>query len=376
MRVNGLIAHLTNGQIEETNKDVDLGNHERSFKELIDQFINLSIGVDGFEQVDVKQLKKEGLDLDDFKYRAFNNELEDELDIDEEGLELPILYTMPLPLTEQKHIFNLVMKVDRETEEINQLRMIDPDEQMTQQRIDLKSTQTLTKFDQINAINLIDQEHQHHLFEKVFPNQKTAGLNIQTAPTRDVLNRIGEIVSETNRSDKQNKATFGQLFNGQRTTLPIEQLQTQLGARLTEEQALSQTLMAKFESAINESQFLQKITGEKQLILQLSPRSLDKITIEITKVDGEMFVKLSARSEATKQALEANSKELRQLFSPHNILIEKLEHEPIVVEHHVPQEQLHDERETPDKNNQPIFDEQEEKENTVQFADILWQERI
>lgn len=62
-----------------------------------------------------------------------------------------------------------------------------------------------------------------------------------------------------------------------------------------------------------------------QLTITLNPVNLGNITVRLVEVDGEMTVKLLVTSNLTKNALETNIHQLKHVFSPHQISIEREE---------------------------------------------------
>src|SRR5699024_2162047 len=84
------------------------------------------------------------------------------------------------------------------------------------------------------------------------------------------------------------------------------------------------TLVDKFADVIRNSQFLNR-SGKMELNLLLKPAHLGHVTIKMTQVDGEMMVKMLVSSQAAKDMLEQNMHQLRHLFQPHQISVERNE---------------------------------------------------
>lgn len=63
----------------------------------------------------------------------------------------------------------------------------------------------------------------------------------------------------------------------------------------------------------------------KQLSISIQPEHLGDMTIQLVKVDGEMIAKITVSSQATKNALDANLHQLKNMFAPHQVIIEKQE---------------------------------------------------
>ena len=222
-------------------------------------------------------------------------------------------------------------------------------------------------------------------FTKVYDNflkkttlaDQTTYRSNTTVTSKDVLKWVKAALEQTNLVKEETTHTFGQMFNQQRTDSSIEQLQIQLGQHAETAEQVNEQLLTQFEKAISQSRFIQNLSGNNQLLLKLAPESLGTIMVELTEIDGEMLVKLTASSQIAKEALEANVRELRNMFAPHNIIIEKQEAEPIFVDQPSPYEDLPDEQE-PHEQNQPSSQNEptDRDDDSIHFEDLLYQERV
>ena len=88
------------------------------------------------------------------------------------------------------------------------------------------------------------------------------------------------------------------------------------------EMRVSDQVLKQFEQTIRTSQFLTK-QGMQQLTFSLRPENLGEMMVRLTQINGEMAVKIIVSSQATKEMLESNIHQLKNMFSPHNVLIEK-----------------------------------------------------
>lgn len=85
---------------------------------------------------------------------------------------------------------------------------------------------------------------------------------------------------------------------------------------------ISEQLVSKLTTVIQKSPMF-KQDGMMPLQLQINPTQLGHITIRMSEVNGEMRVELLVTSNATKKILESNIHQLKHLFSPHQVIIEK-----------------------------------------------------
>ncbi len=223
------------------------------------------------------------------------------------------------------------------------------------------------------------------VFSKVYENfiKKTTVANQTTyrsdttVTSKDVLKWVRAALDQTNVVKDNAANTFGQMFSQQQTSSTIEQLQIQLGQHVETTEQVNEQLLTQFEKAISQSRFIQNLSGNNQLLLKLTPESLGTILVELTEMDGEMLVKLTASSQMAKEALEANVRELRNMFAPHNIVIEKQDAEPIIVEQPSPFKDLPNEQESHEQEQQETHNtEIDRDDDSIRFEDLLYQERV
>ncbi|GEL75875.1 flagellar hook-length control protein FliK [Tenuibacillus multivorans] len=66
-----------------------------------------------------------------------------------------------------------------------------------------------------------------------------------------------------------------------------------------------------------------KVGGKNQLSIQLKPSNLGEMMIRFTQIDGQMTVKISVMAQGAKEMLEQNLHQLRHMFSPNQVVIER-----------------------------------------------------
>src|SRR5699024_1198828 len=86
-----------------------------------------------------------------------------------------------------------------------------------------------------------------------------------------------------------------------------------------------QSLMKQVQQAIKTSRFMVMNNGTSQLSIALKPESLGEMMVRLVQNNGEMTVKIAVTTQAAKEMLEANMHQLKHLFSPHQIVIEREE---------------------------------------------------
>lgn len=85
---------------------------------------------------------------------------------------------------------------------------------------------------------------------------------------------------------------------------------------------VSEEVLNKFTNIIRESRFLTN-NNMSQLSITLRPENLGNMIVRFTQIDGEMAVKIIVSSQAAKTMLESNIHQLKHMFSPHQVIIER-----------------------------------------------------
>lgn len=87
--------------------------------------------------------------------------------------------------------------------------------------------------------------------------------------------------------------------------------------------SVEQQLIDKFSQAIRTSRFLSMNNGVNQMMFHLKPDNLGEMMVRLVEVNGEMTAKIIVTSEATKKALQSNIHQLKNVFSPNQVVIER-----------------------------------------------------
>lgn len=88
---------------------------------------------------------------------------------------------------------------------------------------------------------------------------------------------------------------------------------------------ISNQLVRKITTALQHNPFLKNAKQPQALTISLQPAHLGDITMKMAQVNGEMTVQLLTASKAAKELLESNVTQLRHLFAPHQISIDREE---------------------------------------------------
>ncbi|WP_010093424.1 flagellar hook-length control protein FliK [Ornithinibacillus scapharcae] len=88
-------------------------------------------------------------------------------------------------------------------------------------------------------------------------------------------------------------------------------------------QTVDQQLVDQFQQVMKTSKFLTMPNGVNQLSIALRPENLGEMMIRLVEVNGEMTVKIVVTSQAAKDVLESNMNQLKHMFSPQQVVIER-----------------------------------------------------
>ncbi|WP_339215317.1 flagellar hook-length control protein FliK [Ornithinibacillus sp. FSL M8-0202] len=88
-------------------------------------------------------------------------------------------------------------------------------------------------------------------------------------------------------------------------------------------QVVEQQLMEQFHQVLKTSKFLSMPNGMNQLSISLRPENLGEMMIRLTEMNGEMTVKIVVSTQAAKDMLESNINQLKHMFSPQQVVIER-----------------------------------------------------
>ncbi|ASN05723.1 flagellar hook-length control protein FliK [Virgibacillus necropolis] len=88
-------------------------------------------------------------------------------------------------------------------------------------------------------------------------------------------------------------------------------------------QGQGQQLVDKFQEVMKSSKFYVSNNGSTQLSIALRPANLGEMMVKLTQINGEMTVKIIVTSAATQDMLEANMHQLKHMFSPQQVVIER-----------------------------------------------------
>ncbi|MFG6118256.1 MULTISPECIES: flagellar hook-length control protein FliK [Thalassobacillus] len=107
----------------------------------------------------------------------------------------------------------------------------------------------------------------------------------------------------------------------------VEQFMIRLDQNQSSE-GVQKQLMHAFERAIKSSNLQHLKSGAMEMQLKLKPGNLGDVVVKMTQLNGEMAVKILVTSQSAKEMLEGNIQQLRHMFSPQQVVIEKSDMHP------------------------------------------------
>jgi len=138
-------------------------------------------------------------------------------------------------------------------------------------------------------------------------------------------------------------------------------------------------LIDQFQKVMNRSRFLSNQNGQ-QLSIKLSPGNLGDMMVKMTQQNGEMMVKIMVTSQTTKEMLEGNLQQLRHMFSPNQVVVEKQDlnvnsqqnmHFQKEQDEH--SEEQHDPQSTQEENE---HDQHDDESESLDFHELLMNEKV
>ncbi|WP_177183367.1 flagellar hook-length control protein FliK [Lentibacillus persicus] len=148
----------------------------------------------------------------------------------------------------------------------------------------------------------------------------------------------------------------------------------------TNSQPISHQLVEKFQNVMKTSRFISLQNGTSQLNIALRPENLGDVIVKMTQINGEMTVKIIVSSAAAKDMLESNMHQLKNMFSPQQVSIEKQEtssHQSQASQHEDERQQTDDHHEgQSEQSGQHNGENAEEDDFDAQLREVLTNEKV
>ncbi|MEJ8765373.1 MULTISPECIES: flagellar hook-length control protein FliK [unclassified Oceanobacillus] len=180
----------------------------------------------------------------------------------------------------------------------------------------------------------------------------------------DIIRWIGNAFEMT--VHKEQPVTTAQAQPVQMPISQVEQMVIHLPSNSDNNQ-VGKALIEQFNRLIDSKSIVfQQPKG--QLAITLKPANLGEMLVRFTQVDGEMIVKIMVTTNAAKKMLEANGQQLRHMFAPHQVVIERNE---TLVQQSQATYKEEGQAEGHEQDDQSTSDHKEEKDENETFASLF-----
>ncbi|UFU01027.1 flagellar hook-length control protein FliK [Radiobacillus kanasensis] len=145
------------------------------------------------------------------------------------------------------------------------------------------------------------------------------------------------------------------------------------------EQPAENKLLNEIQKILQSSKFLTN-NGNSQLFLKLRPEHLGDMMIKMTQLNGEMTVKIIVQSQAAKDMLESNMQQLKHMFSPQQVVVEKQDGTLLNQQsNEEPRQSLQKDRQSSEEQQSSFSTDdrtKDDEESETSFYDILMNEKV
>ncbi|RCW70714.1 flagellar hook-length control protein FliK [Saliterribacillus persicus] len=211
--------------------------------------------------------------------------------------------------------------------------------------------------------------------ERKIPNAPKLTLDDLANMLKKAMQNYDQSASSVNTTQK----TDTDLLVNQNFASKIQQFVVHVQSSNQEEVTTQQKLLDQFQQILSKSNFMKGPNGATQLMLKLQPEHLGEITLKLTQINGEMVVKMIASSQGAKELLEGNLSQLRHMFSPQQVVVEKADLPNSQLDQKSQQGQqasAEDREENHSSYEEQELDSENESEDENSFHQILMNEKV
>ncbi|MBA2174109.1 flagellar hook-length control protein FliK [Halobacillus locisalis] len=170
-------------------------------------------------------------------------------------------------------------------------------------------------------------------------------------------------------------------MNGQaQATIPmtkVEQYVVHLNQNQSS-QGKQQQFIQEFERVLQSSRLFSNRAGGMEMQLKLRPANMGDMMVRMVQMNGEMAVKILVSSQAAKEMLDGNMSQLRHMFSPQQVIVEK--QEQLQSQQAFFQDTEFGEEEQGERGHKPTDDhdtqDDSNEEEELSFHDVLMNEKV
>ncbi|WP_047981268.1 flagellar hook-length control protein FliK [Ornithinibacillus contaminans] len=158
--------------------------------------------------------------------------------------------------------------------------------------------------------------------ENAIRNQQVSEAAGTTGQTTAVEQEVPGLQDATKVSTNVNQPVQQATFQTNTALPKLEQFVIYVNQNQSS-QSVEQQVMDQFQQVMKSSKFMTTPNGLNQLSIALRPDNLGEMMIRLTQINGEMTVKILVTSQAAKDMLESNMNQLKHMFSPQQVVIER-----------------------------------------------------
>ena len=143
-------------------------------------------------------------------------------------------------------------------------------------------------------------------------------------------------------------------------------------------QGKQQQFIQEFERVLQSSRLFSNRAGGMEMQLKLRPANMGDMMVRMVQMNGEMAVKILVSSQAAKEMLDGNMSQLRHMFSPQQVIVEK--QEQLQSQQAFFQDTEFGEEEQGERGHKPTDDhdtqDDSNEEEELSFHDVLMNEKV
>ncbi|RWZ60490.1 hypothetical protein EQV77_04130 [Halobacillus fulvus] len=135
-------------------------------------------------------------------------------------------------------------------------------------------------------------------------------------------------------------------------------------------------LIQEFERVLKNSRLFMNKAGGSEIHLKLRPAHLGDIQIKMVQMNGEMTARILVSSQAAKDMIETNMNQIRHLFSPQQVVVERQENTTWLQQQDPSMKKEQQDGEQKRDNDQRDEQNERSEEEDVSFRELLMNEEV
>ncbi|QGH34539.1 hypothetical protein GI584_11075 [Gracilibacillus salitolerans] len=201
--------------------------------------------------------------------------------------------------------------------------------------------------------------------------------SIQKVTQQDVKRWIDSAMDRLEAASKLDQVQVVRNDSGnQQVQSKIQQYVIHLSHTNSDQQLVQKQLIDQFQQVMQKSNFMKLSSGANQLMIRLQPEHLGDVTVKLTQINGEMTVKMIASTQGTKELLEGNIKQLRHMFSPQQVVIEKQENYSQISQEELTDDNLNSQEEEQQEQQNDHEEKESNHDQNQSFHDLLMDAKV